>query len=95
MTRSRVVFAYDVVDDRQRTRLFRRLKRYMLPVQKSVFEGELGARELIEVERLVHQLLDLEADSVRMYRLCAGCAGRIRHHGTAAPIPDPDAPVVF
>lgn len=90
-----VVLSYDVVDDRERARFFRRLKRYLVPVQKSVFEGTVSRRELARVEALVHRELTLEQDSVRVWLLCATCQQRIRHHGTAAPVPDPDAPLVF
>lgn len=78
-----VVLAYDVVNDRRRARFHRRLKRLMVPVQHSVFEGELTPRTLAQVEALIHRELDLGEDSVRLYSLCRPCAGLLRCYGTA------------
>jgi CRISPR-associated protein Cas2 len=89
------VLCYDVVEDRRRSRFFKRLKRYMVPVQKSVFEGPLSAVELAKVERLVVTELDLETDSVRLYPMPGSHAVLIRCWGVAAPLPDPDAPLVI
>lgn len=91
----RYALAYDVVSNGRRARFHKKLKKLMVPVQRSVFEGELGPEEMAEVERLVARTLDLETDSVRLYPLCANCRRGIRHLGTAAPIPDPDAPIVI
>lgn len=90
-----VVFSYDVVEDRRRARLFRRLKRYLVPVQRSVFEGQLSAADLARVEALALQVVDCETDSVRIYVLCGGCAPRVRHLGTAVPVVEVGTPLVF
>ena len=89
------VLAYDVVNDGKRTRFFKRLKRYMVPVQKSVFEGDLDPRRLEKVVALVHRELDLAEDRVRIYSLCAACAGLVRSYGVMPAFPDPREPVVL
>ena len=89
------VLSYDVVDDRRRTRFFKRLKRFLIPVQKSVFEGPLSVSALREVESLIARELDLETDSVRLYPLPAGAVGLIRCWGVAAPLADPDEPILL
>ena len=89
-----IVLVYDVVSDSRRRRLHQRLQRYLVPVQYSVFEGPVNITLLDTIERLVHRELDLEVDDVRIYQLCQGCVGRVRHHGVAIPVADPDIPVV-
>jgi len=37
-----IVLAYDIPDDRRRTKLFKTLKRFGFPVQESVFEFHLN-----------------------------------------------------
>jgi len=79
----RVVFSYDVTDDRRRNRLAKRLRDHLHRVQYSVFEGEVDERERVKLERLVYEELSLEVDSVRIYSLCRGCAGTVRLFGTS------------
>lgn len=90
----RYVLAYDVVEDRRRTRFFKRLKRWMAPTQKSVFEGELSVAQLAEVERLLRRELNLQTDAVRVYPLCSACAARVRNHGVAPELWDQGAPLI-
>ena len=89
------LLAYDVVSDRRRGRFHKRLKRLMVPVQKSVFEGRLGPKELARVEALICRELDLETDSIRLYPLGAGAREAVRVYGVASTLPDPDEPVVL
>lgn len=90
----RLVVVYDVMDDGRRRRLHKKLQRLLVPVQYSVFEGDSVDRVLTDVEDLVCRELDLGVDDVRIYRLCEACAGRVRHHGVALPVEDPDVPIV-
>ena len=90
----RIVLVYDVVNDARRRRLYKRLQGFLVPVQLSVFEGDATPKILEAIDRLIHRELDLEVDDVRIYRLCDGCVARVRHHGVAIPVADPDIPVV-
>jgi CRISPR-associated protein Cas2 len=76
-----LVVAYDVVDDRRRGRLAGRLLDFLPRVQKSVYEGELPERRLEELERAVLEWVDLDVDSVRIYRLCRGCCTAVTAYG--------------
>ena len=89
-----VILCYDVVSDRRRGRLFRKLKRYLLPVQKSVFEGAIPHSRLDAVTRIVDESIDHETDTVRLYLLCRGCRKSTRLIGTAKPYPEEGDPVV-
>ena len=90
-----LVLTYDVVNNSRRQRFYRRLKKILEPVQKSVFEGRVPARKLAEVERLIHEHLDLETDAVAIYSLCPSCAGLVRRMGVSPEPRDPDAPIVI
>ncbi len=79
----RIVFSYDVTDDRRRARLAKRLKDYLVRVQYSVFEGDVDPQTEGRLERLVYEELSLDTDSVRIYPLCRGCAGAMRLFGTS------------
>lgn len=66
----RVLF-YDVVCDKRRGRLHRRLKGVLTPVQKSAFEGWLASDGLLEALVLDH--VDPATDKVRVLSLCSRC----------------------
>ena len=91
----RLVVTYDITDNNMRNRFFKRLKRYLLPVQRSVFEGHGETQQVAAVEQLALRELDLGVDSVRLYLLCDACAARTRHLGISAPVEDPDAPMLL
>lgn len=76
------VIAFDVSDDRTRTRVVKRLRAVAVRVQKSVFEaGEVRPHELARLERDLEELVDLATDRVRYYSLCAACVERTRVTG--------------
>lgn len=90
-----VVLTYDVVDNKRRTKFHKKLKRYLLPVQKSVFEGVLPVLQYQQVLDLVHAELDLSTDSIRIYSLCKNCVGLVEALGTAPELEDPEAPIIY
>jgi CRISPR-associated protein Cas2 len=91
--RTFVVVAYDIADDKRRALLHRRLKRFGLGVQYSVFECVLDPdrrREMKEMVRLT--IKPKRGDRVRYYHLCESCRQRIQ--ATDA-ITDQEAPALF
>lgn len=76
MTTTFVVLAYDIPDDRRRTRLFKTLKRFGFAVQESVFEFHLTQTELRRLRKTVRALIDEREDQVRYYFLCPSCHAR-------------------
>lgn len=76
-----LVLAYDIVEDKRRQRLFKRLHRFLQPVQKSVFEGELADARYPALTRLVEQQIDPETDSVRIYQLGKHAQALTQHFG--------------
>jgi CRISPR-associated protein Cas2 len=81
-----VVICYDVVKDRRRTKLHRRLKAWLVPVQKSVFEGEVKPWLWGEVERAIEEEIDPATDTVRVYQLCRGCRPLMQRYGIAVQV---------
>lgn len=71
-----IVVAYDIADDRRRTRLHTLLLGYGEPVQESLFECELDDAGLRRLRAALRRMLR-PADNVRIYPLCAECAARI------------------
>ena len=76
-----LVVAYDVVSDRRRARLARKLLDFLPRLQKSVFEGELPERRLPALMRVIAANVALEEDSVRVYHLCSGCRRQVEGIG--------------
>lgn len=68
-----LVLAYDIPDDKRRTKLFKTLKRFGWPVQESVFEFHLKQGELINLKKAVSLVIEEKEDQVRYYYLCHTC----------------------
>ena len=90
-----VLVCYDVVCNRRRARLHARLKTWLTPVQKSVFEGSLRGQALPELLDAAETLIDPDTDSVRVYQLCRGCRPLIRLVGTSLEVGEPPTTLVF
>lgn len=72
----RYVIAYDIEEDRVRTRVAAVLASYGTRVQKSVFECNLEPDALERLTRLLSDELTVApGGNVRIYRLCADCYG--------------------
>jgi CRISPR-associated protein Cas2 len=77
-----IVVAYDIPNDRRRTKVARALTDYGTRVQYSVFECRVDEdRRLDEMLARVGQLIDKETDRLRVYRLCGPCEDRILVEG--------------
>lgn len=74
--RHRYVFAYDVADDRRRTRVAEMLGSFGRRVGLSVFEAEMTPRELGRLRAGLAGVVDADGDRVLIYRLCGPCARR-------------------
>ncbi len=88
------IVTYDIVDDRRRTRLAKALKDFGNRVQYSVFECLMGAKELAKMTERIGEIIDYEQDSVRIYRLCAECEGKLEIIGTGARTEDPEVYII-
>ncbi|MCK6530082.1 CRISPR-associated endonuclease Cas2 [Myxococcota bacterium] len=90
-----LVVAYDIVKDRRRARLQRRLKEWLPRVQKSVFEGPFPESHRARLLAAVAGLIDPRRDTVRVYHLCAACRARTELLGNSPAVPDEPEDVVL
>lgn len=78
----RTIICFDVSDDKRRRKLVKVLKEHAVRVQKSVFEAaDLEQSAYLRMRSRAEGIVDPETDSLRYYRLCAACIGRVEHHG--------------
>ncbi len=87
------LISYDIPDDRRRQKVANLLLDYGSRVQGSVFEVWLTARLHRELRKRLAPLIDREADSVRVYRLCAACRGEVVELGGGG-LPEPPGLIV-
>jgi CRISPR-associated protein Cas2 len=74
----RVVVSYDISSDRRRRKVAQIMEGYGYRVQYSVFEVDLDATKLRELQQRLRPLVSKKAgESVRFYSLCAECQKRI------------------
>ena len=64
-----VLATYDIVDNKRRSKMVKYLEQYATRVQKSCFEGFLTLKQYKQMEREASQIIDEEADSLRIYIL--------------------------
>lgn len=83
---------YDIPHDGRRLKIATLLEGYGQRVQFSVFEIWVTDAMQHELEQTLRKLIDAEEDSVRFYRLCASCQGRVMILGRGTP---PEAPGVL
>jgi CRISPR-associated protein Cas2 len=82
------VIAYDIPDDRRRSKVHKILSGFGKWTQYSVFECFLSRKELVLLKsKLAKHLVDAQ-DSVRFYPLCANCLEKVETVG--GPLPNED-----
>lgn len=89
-----VVVAYDIVDNRKRTKLAKTLSKFGARVQKSVFECRIDDRQYLSMKEQIEKHIDPEQDSLRYYIICARCSGNIEVSGLGAVREDEDLIIV-
>ena len=86
-----LLVCYDIVEDRRRARILRRMREYLTHVQKSVFEGELEDNRLEDLRRMLLEEMDPVTDTVRVYHLCRRCIPATELLGTGCYVDREDA----
>lgn len=88
-----LVVAYDISDDKRRTVLHKKLKAFGLAVQYSVFECLLNRDQIKQMKSMIGETIKTKAgDRVRYYFLCESCRRRIQ---ATDGVTRQDAPAVF
>src|SRR5437016_10092928 len=79
------VIAYDIPDDKRRTKVHQLLLGFGKWTQYSLFECFLSRKELILLQAKLEEHLDATQDSVRFYPLCASCLSKVETVGGPLP----------
>jgi CRISPR-associated protein Cas2 len=79
------VVAYDIPDDKRRTRIHKVLKGFGQWTEFSLFECFLTKKELLQMQAKLDKHLDPRNDRVRIYMICDACLTKIETIG----IPEP------
>lgn len=94
MTRQFILVAYDISDDKRRTKLHNALLNYGTPVQYSVFECLLEADEETQMRRAVKRIIRPRKDHVRYYRLCNSCLQKVETTGGREVLGEPPPAII-
>lgn len=70
------VIAYDIADDRRRTRVADICKDYGVRIQYSIFEADISADRVQSLIDRVERYMDATVDKIRIYTLCSTCNGK-------------------
>ena len=79
------VVAYDIPDDRRRTKVHQILMGFGKWTQYSLFECFLSRKDLILLQSKLDEYLKETQDSVRFYALCANCVEKVQTIGGPPP----------
>ncbi|HZS79698.1 MAG TPA: CRISPR-associated endonuclease Cas2 [Ktedonobacteraceae bacterium] len=82
------VVAYDIPDDRRRTKVHQTLLGFGKWTQYSLFECFLTRRDMILLQAKLAEHLIASEDSVRFYPLCANCISKVETVGGGPPSDD-------
>ena len=88
------VLAYDIPDDRRRTKIAKLCESVAERVQGNVFEGYLSPQEVKSLLNWVARVLETEEDNLRFYLLCAGCRQKVTSLGRGQVTQPPDVIIV-
>lgn len=82
-----ITVAYDIGDDRRRTKVHKILKSYGEWTQFSLFECRLSEKDFVKLRLRLDKVLDPATDSVRFYFLCLCCEEKVEIMGKPLPSP--------
>ena len=85
---------YDITDPKRLKRLHKFLKEFGLNTQKSVFECDIDDSALKKIRQYCKESLDLDEDSVRIYKICSRCMNHVGLSGQGMKITQLDYMVV-
>ncbi len=79
------VIAYDIPDDRRRTKVHKILSGFGKWTQYSLFECHLTSKQLVQLQARLERHLKPDEDSVRLYYICESCVAKAETVGGAPP----------
>ena len=82
------IIAYDIPDDRRRTKIHKILSGFGTWTQYSLFECFLSKKELVLLKSKLAKYVEATRDSVRFYPVCANCLEKVETVGGEPPKED-------
>jgi CRISPR-associated protein Cas2 len=82
------LIAYDIPNDKRRTKVHKLLSGFGKWTQFSVFECFLTDKEWIDLQHKLETLTAPHEDSIRIYRLCTRCVEMVQTIGGQKPSED-------
>jgi CRISPR-associated protein Cas2 len=82
------VVAYDIPDDKRRTRVHKILKGFGQWTEYSLFECFLTKKELLQMRAKLDRYLNSQQDRVRVYSICENCLAKLDTIGIPEPVED-------
>ena len=82
------IIAYDIPDDKRRTKIHKVLCGYGAWTQYSLFECFLTRKQLVLLQSKLDRHLVARQDSVRFYPLCVNCLDKVETTGGPLPADD-------
>jgi len=79
------VIAYDIPNDKRRTKVHKILLGYGKWTQYSLFECFLTRKQLVLLRSRLSEHLVAQEDSIRFYPLCANCVSKVETVGGPPP----------
>ena len=79
------VIAYDIPEDKRRTKIHKVLLGFGKWTQYSLFECFLNRKDLVLLQARLAKHLIAQQDSVRFYPLCANCVSKVETVGGSLP----------
>lgn len=79
------VVAYDIAEDRRRTKVHKLLSGFGHWTQYSLFECYLTEKDYLRLRTMLDRHLAASKDSVRFYPLCQACRKRVETIGSERP----------
>jgi len=92
--KKRYIIAYDIVDDRKRTKAADTLKDYGMRIQKSVFDCALKEAAIDELKDKLKTIIDAKEDSILIIPLCETCVTQKQTIGFSLKIIEKDFQVL-
>ena len=79
------LIAYDIPDDKRRTKVHKILCGFGQWTQFSMFECFLDEKELITLRHRLDQILKPDEDNLRIYHVCQSCQAKTTTIGSSPP----------
>jgi CRISPR-associated protein Cas2 len=76
-----IVISYDIEDDKRRSNVSNIVANFGKRIQYSVFECIVSKEQLAQLRSLLSEVINKEADSLRIYQLCESCYKIIQELG--------------